>query len=322
MSIEHSTISEEEARKEAEKILRFKIGPQYSLGEPEGADGGFTFPVLIRLPKVIFDEMRSKPVSVKYLEPRKVGEITIEGPNETDYTHAQTVYKNVREVEEQIQEAIEKALISAAAKDFTKLPFPENRYAPVEDLLAQVILKGSVPVESISELEAEEDDKYTKYIHQLEKDELLRRENGSIKAGDILASIQRETDRHHEALNAALAHFFRENINELEKLHQVLGPYLAIAGFYYRLAIDTEQLPMVNENELREAFNAHYKGMGRRSKLKEFKMSRYLLHLERAGILECFTESDGRLWSGNEEIKDDLEDQTQYLGTISEVSTT
>lgn len=323
MSIEHTTIPEDEARKEAEKILRFKIGPQYSLDAPkETESGGFVFPVSVRLPRVIFDELRSDPVSVKYLEPRQVGEITIENKDEVEYTHPQKIYANVRQVEKKIQEAVEKALISAAAKDFTKLPFPENRYAPVEDLLAEIILKESVPIEDVKALESgDDDDKYTKHLETLKQNELIRRQGGSLVAGDILASIQRDTDKNHEALNAALGHFFQENINDLDKLHQVLGPYLAIAGFYYRLAIDSDNLPMVSEKELREAFSAHYKGQGRQTNLKEFKMSRYLLHLERAGILESVTESEGRLWTGDENIRDSVKEQSQYLGTISDIST-
>ena len=324
MSVEPTTMQKESAREEAEKILRFKIGPQYSLGTPTELDnGGYEFPVVIRLPRVVFDELRSDPVSVNYLEPREVGKIEVTDTGETEFTHPQTIYANVREVEERIQEAVEKALISAAAKDFTKLPFPENRYAPVEDLLAEIILKGSISIEAVTELQSsEDDDKYTKHIGTLEQNELIRRENGRLKPGDILASIQRDTDKNHEALNGALGHFFQENINDLEKLHQVLGPYLAIAGFYYRLAIDSDGLPMVSEKELREAFRAHYSGRGRQTKLKEFKMSRYLLHLERAGILESVTESDGRLWTGDEDIRDEVEEQSQYLGTISNVSTT
>lgn len=314
------TFERSEARKEAERILRFKIGPQYSLGDPKKMEGGgYSFPVLISLPRVIFDEARQNPVDVKYLDAREVGEIEVAGPDEVDYTLPQTIYANVREVEQRIQKVVEKALISAAAKDFTQLPFPENRFAPIEDLLAKITLQGSVSIETISTLEPSEDDnKYSKHLDLLEKNDLIRRENGKIVPGDILASIQRDTDRHSEALNAALAHFFRENINNLDDVHEVLAPYLAIAGFYYRLAIDSDRLPVVTEEELRDAFARHYKGRGRRTELKKFKMSRYLLHLERVGILECHTKSDQRVWSGNPEIKASLE-ETPYLGTIAEI---
>ena len=320
MSIEHSAISSDEARKQAEQVLRFKIGPQYSLGEPESDGSEYVFPILISPPRVIFDETRSTPVDVQYLEETKVGEIRVDEDKELDYTLPQTVYRRVREYEEKIQEAVEKALISAAAKDFTQLPFPENRYAPVEDLLAEVILQGSIAIEEISYLESSdegEDGKYTKYIRELEDLDLLRREDGQVTDGNILTNIQRDTDKSHEALNAALAHYFRENVSNLDKIHQILGPYLAVAGFYYRLAIEANTLPTVKEKELRDAFEQHYKGRGKQTRVKMFKFSRYLLHLERAGILELITKPDGRVWTGNETIKEDLEEQTHYLGVIS-----
>jgi len=323
MSIENPTQREEEARKEAEKILRFKIGPQYNLGAPQKEDDGtLIFPVEIRLPRVIFNETRSLPVDVSYMESRQVGEVSVASSGETNYTHPQSIYSNVREVEQEIQRAVEKALISAAAKDFTKLPFPENRYAPVEDLLGKVILEGEIPIEDISSLEtSKEDDKYTKYLPDLEDSELLRRSDGKLIEGDLLANFKREEDRHSEVLNTALAHYFREQINNLGDLHGALGPYLAIAGFYYRLAIQANELPVIKEDELRDAFKHHYQGQGKQSKKKQFKIDRYLLHLERAGILTCHTESNERFWSGDEDLLDELEEETEYIGTITGIST-
>jgi len=322
MSIEHSAVTKEDARQKAEKILRFKIGPQYSLGEAETDEGEYVFPILMSPPRVIFDETRSQPTDVMYLSATKVGEIRVDREEEADYTHPQKVYRRVRDYEREIQQAVEKALISAAAKDFTQLPFPENRYAPVEDLLSEVILRGSISIEQIKSLESpkenEDPGKYTKYLDQLTSIDLLRREDGHIRPGNVLMNILRDTDKNHEALNGALAHYFQQNINDLDKLHQILGPYLAIAGYYYRLAIVSNQLPSVEESELRDAFEEHYRGRGRQKKIKMFKLSRYLLHLERAGILEPMTGSDSRVWAGNREIMDELESKTEYIGVISQ----
>jgi hypothetical protein len=193
----------------------------------------------------------------------------------------------------------------------------------VEDILSEVILQDSISIETIAHLESSEEDedgKYTKYIRELVDLDLLRREDGRVKAGNILINIQRDEDKSHKVLNGALAYYFKQNINSLDKIHQILGPYLAVAGFYYRLAIETDTLPTVDEQELRDAFENHYKGRGKQTDKKVFKFSRYLLHLERAGILELITRPDGRVWTGVEGIKDDLEDQTQYLGVITEAA--
>ena len=322
MSTEHTSVTPDEARRKAERILRFKIGPQYSLGEPSTDGSEYVFPILIRPPRVIFNELRHTPVDVKYLESTKVGAIRIDDNKEADYTLPQTVYRRVREYEQDIQEAVEKALISAAAKDFTKLPFPENRYAPVEDILSEVILRDSISIEDITLLESSDEEdsegKYTKYVQELENIGLLRRSEGKLQAGNILINFEREKDHDHEVLNSALAYYFKQNINDLDTLHQILGPYLAVAGFYYRLAIESDTLPRVREKELRKAFEDHYKGMGKQTDVKKFKLSRYLLHLERAGILELITKPDGRVWSGNKTIKNGLEEQSEYLGVITE----
>ncbi|WP_254545865.1 hypothetical protein [Halomarina pelagica] len=322
MSIEQANISEDDARKKAEYILRFKIGPQYSLGDIEVNGSDFVFPIFISPPRVIFDELRQNPVDVDYLDPTRVGKIRVSKKGETEYTHPQTVYRRVRDYEKEIQQAVEKALISSAAKDFTQLPFPENRYAPVEDILAEVILRNTVPLDEIEALDSPDDNergKYAKYVEELESIDLLKTRDGVVGAGNFLKEARRDNDKNHEILNTALAHYFRENVNDLEKIHGVLGPYLAVAGFYYRLAIESDTLPKVDESSLRDAFEKHYQGKGRQTDLKLFKLSRYLLHLERAGILKPITQSNRRVWYGVDKIKDDLEEQTHYVGAITAV---
>lgn len=317
MSVEESAYPEDDARKEAERILRFKIGPQYSLGERTQEGKDHVFPITIRRARVIFDEIRQNPVDVNYLPRNEVGEIRIPPSGDADYTHPRTVYKRVRDIEQEIQERVEKALISSSAKDFTKLPFPENRYAPVEDLLSELILSGSISIERLKSLQKDEDGdgKYVKYLDELVAMELIYREDGNLKPGRALSEFQVDEDRGSDALNAALAYYFENKIDDMGAIHGVLGPYLAIAGFYYRLAIESDQLPVVSESELREAFERHYRGQGRRKEQKKFKMSRYLLHLERAGILKARTKSDGRQWYGDSDLKNDLQD-TEYVAML------
>lgn len=330
MSVEYSA-SKEDARKKAERVLRFKIGTQYSLGEPYPENSEYVFPIIFYPPRVIFNETRTRPVNVKYLDPKEVGEIRVDEEGEVDYTLPQTVYKNVREYEKDIQTAVEKALISSSAEEFAGLPFPENRYAPVEDLLSEVILEDEIAPETIAEFEADQDDSddsktYWDYLSELESMDLLRRRGGRIEAGNILVSIQQKTDKNYEALNGALARYFKSKLGNISEIHVALGPYLAIAGFYYRLAVEaelateSESLPIIEEEDLRSAFREHYKGKGKKTKEKEFKVSRYLIHLERAGILKCITESDGRMWTGDKSIQSDLMDETDYLSTLGVVS--
>jgi hypothetical protein len=145
----------------------------------------------------------------------------------------------------------------------------------------------------------------------------LRWQDDRITAADTLIGIEADTDYPSEALEAALAHFFSEGADNYDMIKGILGPYLAIAGYYYRRSLESEDLPSVSAREFRNEIRSQYSGQ--ESASKAFKTSRYLLQLEEVGILQSESNQTGRNWTGIDEVFQDLLQQREQLEPIAEI---
>lgn len=319
MSSERAKISEDKATTEAEKVLRFEIGNLPHLGAPEYEDGSYVFPVNISLPRVIFDEEREDPIDVRYMSSTEIGEIRIDASSgdRVDRTNLSDIKRRIQNKKDEVDRAVQKALVKASADKFSLLPFPEHRYTPLQDLLSEVILTGQIESEIFDGLGSESREKYVKYVEMLEEVNLLRWEDNRVTADDYLIEIEAQTDYPSEALEASLAHFFREGADDYDMLQQILGPYLTIAGYYYKRSLETDQLPRISAREFRRELKSKYTGKQRAD--KSFKLSRYLLQLEEVDILESSSDRGHRGWKGNQEVKSKLLRQEEELRPISEV---
>lgn len=312
-------ISEEDAETEAEKVLRFELGSLPHLGSPEYEEGEYVFPVLIRLPRVIFDEDREEPLDVRFLSSEDLGEIRVDAEtgDVSDRTDVWQINKRIREKKREVDRAVQMALLKAEAEKFSLLPFPEHRYTPIQDLLSDVILRGQIPRDRLEQIGPGTWEKYEEYIEALVEVGLLRMEENRVTAADHLIEIEAQTDYPSDALNVALAHFFREGADNFDMIHSILGPYLTIAGHYYRRSLEVDELPRISTRELRDQIRERY--TGRDGRLKGFKMSRYLLQLEEIGVLESESARDGRGWKGKGEILTKLLEQEEQLEDIVEI---
>lgn len=142
------------------------------------------------------------------------------------------------------------------------------------------------------------------YINQLKEVDLVRERDNQIESDDILIEIEAQEDDHPEQLNAALAHFFRKGAENTETIQQILGPYLILAGYYYKRALELEDSPRVTEGEFKEEIERFYSG--KNSSQKKFKLSRYLIQLEEVDILESGPDTDQDTWVGVAEIKEGI----------------
>lgn len=314
-----ATISKEKAETEAEKILRFKIGSLPHLGSPEYEDGDYVFNVSIRLPRVIFDEERENPIDLRYLSSEEVGEIRInaESGELSERTDVWTINTKIKEKQREVDIAVQKALLKAEAEKFSLLPFPEHRYTPIQDLLAEVILQGQIPKERFDEIGSGAWEKYEEYVAALDEADLLRQTEDRITGADHLIEIEARTDYPSDALDAALAQFFREGADNYDLISQILGPYLTIAGHYYRRSLEVDELPRVSTRDFREQIHQRYSGRDGRE--KTFKLSRYLLQLEAIGLLSSESARDGRGWVGKSEILVEILQQEEALEPIAEI---
>lgn len=322
MSVEHTQMDKEEARRKAMEKVRFELGTFVRLGDGDldQEEDEFIFPVKIRSPKVILDDKRKQPVDVRYLSSLDLGEVRVDRKSgDVERPHRGKIKKQIRNREEELQQAVQKALVSASGGKFSHLPFPENQYAPLEDILSQLILNDNVSRDDIDMMD-QDGDKYESYVSKLIELDLVResRDGRTLRAGDVLVTL---LDKNHysdyEALNAAVGKYFEQNLGEFKMIKRTLGPYLVIAGHYYQRALELEEMPKIREQDLRAALEHEYSG--RRLREKQFKLSRYLLQLEDVGILESVPQNGERYWVGDEDIRDALKDQTDYLGPLSEL---
>jgi hypothetical protein len=329
MSVEKDTaVTQKEARRAAVKKVRERLGTHPRVGEgkysPESQQ--YKFNIRIRSPKLILDEDGENAVDVRYLQPIEIGkalvsaadrEISVECPTK------QQMNKQIREYEKELNQAIQKALVRATGSSLSHLPFPENQYAPVQDIISEVILNGEIDTDDLRMMDSfEESDKYQKYVDDLVELDLLNRRDNTLKSGDVLDTIQdKESFKGHDVktyqdeLDAALGLYFEHNVGELDMIKRTLGPYLAIAGYYYRRALELDDLPVIDEEELKHGIKIEYSGRQKQKKL--FKLSRYLIQLENVGVIKSIHTRGKRKWVGNDDTYDNLRQSTEEMGPVS-----
>lgn len=324
---EQSSIDSDEARRKAMEVVRFELGTYLRLGHYEFDEDEFefVFPITIRAPKLILDAQKENAVDLRSLSQIELGEIRVDGKTgDVDRPQKRSVKKELRQYEKDLNRAIQKALVSASGRQLSHLPFPENQFAKLEDILAQAILNDEITRWDIELMDSDidEDSKgttYEEYVNDLIELNLLKRgsEDGVYRAGDLLTRIQNDEnyDGHNEEMNAALGVYFESRHGDFDMIRRTLGPYLVIAGHYYRRALELEQLPTISEQELREAIRFEY--TGQRSSKKEFKFSRYLIQLQEVGVLQPVYDRGERFWVGSDKIRTKLERQTEELGEFS-----
>ncbi len=323
---EEAAVDQSEARRLAMEAIRFQLGTYLRLEESEfdEAEFRYTFPIILRSSKLILDSNNENAVDLRFLDPIEVGEVTVDAKTkEVDHPTARQVKKKLENYEEELQQAIQKALVRASGSNLSHLPFPENQHAPLQDILSEVILNGKIEIDELELMDSYADGKkYMKYIDSLVELDLLKRGGESFRSGDVLNTIQEKNqfqghgvETHQDQLNAALGRYFEANVGEFEMIKRTLGPYLALAGFYYRRALELNELPVIKEDELRNGIKLEYTGRERRQKL--FKMSRYLVQLEEVGVLTPVYQGGERYWTGNETTFKRLKTTADQLGPVT-----
>lgn len=311
-------MSLDEARRKAAETVRSEIGTFVRLGAGEynGDTNQFEFPLIIQSPKLIKDSLGREVRDVRFFSELGLGTLTVDGTTgEIERPNLNTMRAKIREQREEIDIAVQKALVSAAGRQLSHLPFPENQYSPLEDILAELLLRGDILEKDIELMdEGRNNERYSEYVDQLIKLDLAEREDGVITPGDILIGMEDEASTYQQAINMAIGRYFEHTLSDFDMIKRTLGPYLVIAGYYYRRALETEELPLVGESELRNAIKNERGYTGREKQEKLFKTSRYLTQLEGVGILHPVQREGKRLWSGDKSIQDRLREHSEYLG--------
>jgi len=320
MSVEVSGISEEKARKKAQKVLTFQIGNLPHIGDPVRIQSDYIFPLYIRRPRVIFDSSRERPIDLDFMSEQRIGTICVDGDSgEVTRTDLPRINRRIRQQKSQVAEAVQQALVRSSAHQFSRLPFPTHRYTPILDILSHLLIEGPIDEDEIHDMSDENSGSYSEYVDQLADVDLVRYRNGQVEADSVLIEIKAEQIPPHESknskrLNAALAHFFREGAENTDSIRQILGPYLVLSAYYYRRALDIGSPPSVSEEEFKEEIERFYSG--RDELRKKFKVSRYLIQLEEVGILNDDPESEESSWVGDEAIMNNLS-ESSLMNSVS-----
>jgi len=325
---EEAGVDRSEARRVAMEAVRFNLGTYLRLNESEFDEEEFEykFPIIIRSPKLILNGDKDDAIDLRFLDPIEVGSVVVDAETkEVEYPTPSQVESELEDYEDELNEAIQKALVRASGSSLSHLPFPENQYAPVQDILSEVILNNEILVSSLQMMDRYEGkDKYMHRIDGLVELDLLKRNGDVLRCGDVLNTIQEKdtfeghrVESHQDELNAALGLYFQHNVGEFEMIKQTLGPYLAIAGHYYRRALELDELPVIRENDLRDGIKSEYDGRKQQKKL--FKMSRYLVQLEEVGVLTSTYQNGDRYWVGDDMTFKRLKQTAGELGPVTEL---
>lgn len=311
-------IGERDARRKAEEVVAFDIGNIPRLGDVQVTETEYVFPLEIRLPRVIFDEERKRPVEVKFMSSETIGEIHVDAvTGEVERPHLNQIEANIRRERRVVEDAVQKALVRSSAARFSQLPFPEHRYTPILDILSHLILEGPITDEEFDAFNAVSEQKYLDYVEMLEEVDLVRTMGDSIEADNVLIELRANETKPPKLLNAALAHFFEAGADNISTIREILGPHLILSAFYYENAILGEGDPQMAEEEFEEVLERHYYGNDLVE--KRFKLSRYLIQLEDVGLLESSADVERPTWSGKEKVRKNLLRQGEMLDPIAEI---
>lgn len=315
MTLGDARISEERARNAAERKLRLDIGNLPHLGDPQLEDGEYIFPILISIPRVVFEDTPEgqKATDVKFMSESKVGEISVNMKAEEviDSTSAKEVETRIKEEKREMERAVQRALIRSASKQLSRLSYPKHRQTPVIEILSAIILDDEIEEGHI----LDKQEKYDNHIQNLIEVDLVKKEDGYFRADDALKEIIYEKGSPSERLNASLTHLFEKKSDDLDMMNDFLGPYLEVAGYYYQRAFISDSLPKVTLEEFRREIRSRHSGQ--KGNERAFKTARYLVQLEEIGLLQI-SELDGdKAWIGTTDIKDDLLEQSDQLGRFS-----
>ncbi|UTF53267.1 hypothetical protein [Natronosalvus rutilus] len=311
-------ISEIEARRKAEETLAFEIGNLPRLGEVNVTESEYIYPLEIRLPRVIFDQERDKPVDVKFMKAEPIGEIAVDAASgEVSRSHLHEIESEIRRQKKKVEDTVQKALVRSSAKKFSQLPFPEHRYTPILDVLSHLIIEGPITAQELAEMSSVDEQKYRDYVDILADVDLVRWENDQVEADNILIEILAQPHSPPEHLNAAMAHFFKKGAEHIGTIREILGPHLLLSGHYYYSALGQSEMPRMGEHEFDDVMKWNYSGNNR--KQKRFKLPRYLIQLEDVGLLESKDGTGPRSWTGKDDVQRNLLRQDDLLAPITEV---
>jgi hypothetical protein len=310
-------ITKEEAKRKAHFFVREKYGTIPSLSTPKMLDDGWHIPIVARYPRVLFDTTTNRPKKVRFMKFDNLGELVVD--NKTGEITSKPTYWDLRtgikDNLEYVKNTVQQALIKAGAKQFSKSPFSEHMHTPIIDIIAYVLMNNKLQIsEEIGRLAEIDREKYIAIINTLVKMGLLDWTGDILSPGNMLVQIEGQSDDLPTKLSDSLAFFFAEGYEDIQSIHQVLGPHLTISGFIFQQSIEYDDLTPISTGQIEEVIQLSY-----RQEVKRIKTPRYLIQLNKVGIIEQKTINHEEVWLPNEEIFYGVKAQDNILAPLKNI---
>lgn len=309
-------VKEKDAERFAYNIIRSELGNIPYLGTPELIDNEWIIPIIVRYPRIIFDD-KGKPKKTRFMQFEIDETIKINALN-GELVERPRYYDMARDIElnlKKIRNTVEKALVKVGADRFSKLPFPAHMHTPITDILSWLLVNDTLNLETDLSLIGDEREKYMQNIEVLGEIGLVRRSDSLILPGSYLVEIEtREVKSTPEKLSDALTFFFEKGYYKLESVHQVLGPHLTLSAYCYEKSLEYSELVPISYSMFDGAVQDLY-----REEVKRIKLPRYLLQLEGVGLITEKTIHGSKVWYGKEDIFSKIMGETEILEPVKNI---
>lgn len=310
-------IKKEEAERMAHDFLRNRIGNIPHVTQAVLENHSWVVPVEVNYPKVFLDKIKNLPLKTRFIRIPNAEKIIISAID-GKFEHTPTVWSIEAQINkglESIKNSVEKALVKVGAHNFSLLPFSEHRYTPILDILATLLTEERFSLEDVTKDEFQAH-KYKKYIEDLEKLGLVRVNENIIIPGDLFTVMEERLEDHKnikisDMLSALLTLFFERGYEYIDSVRGVLGSHLALGGFIYQESFEYGEAISFTKNDIRIAIDNEYKNV---------KIPRYLLQLERIGIIEEDKSFGITSWKPKEDIFDKFSMEKEILEPIAQVT--
>lgn len=307
-------IDKREAEKRAHVYVREKYGNLPSVGDPILEDNTWRIPIEVRYPRVLFEKGTNRPKKVRYMNFENVGELKIDA-NKGDLLHKPRYWDVRREIEQQlnlVQVTVQKALVKTGADRFSKLPFSEHMHTPIVDIIAYLLINDHLDLtQEFSQLNDKEKDKYNNVVETLISMDLVRKSTDLLIPGNALVEIERKQEDLYLKLADALAYFFVQGYQNIQSVHQVLGPHLTISGYIYQQSVEYDDLIPVDFDEIQKVVRYSYGTV-----LKQLKLPRYLIQLEEIGVIKITSIKGEDVWTPHQDLLDKVKMEEEILSPI------
>ena len=309
-------------KKEAERIAYYLIKSKYGnipypdipiLNEKKKI---WIVPVKIRYPRVLLDDYE-KPKKVRFMEEKKVGEITIS--SETGEIKSKPTYYELKDsinsYLENIRIVVEKALVKVGAKNFSQLPFPIHMNTPIVDILSNILTVEKFNLsEEMKYLSDEDNDKYLRHIDALQRVGLVNIDGSIVFPGDLLIEIEAKGGNISKKLTNAMTIFFSRGYELIDSIREVLGSHLTMSGIFYEYSLQYEEIIPFTLRSIENIFL----GMPQYGMKRKLKIPRYLAQLESVGLIDDNMNERGEVvWCANEDIYTKILNEEELIAPIT-----